>query len=283
MEPAGINVFSIDLEEWFCVYNLSQVIPYEHWDRCESRVEPSTLAILDLLSKHRVEATFFVLGWVAERHPDLVREVESRGHEIATHGYSHRLITHLSPDEFRADLERSLEVLTPLANKPIRGFRAPSFSVTRKTWWALDILRECGIHYDSSMFPIGFHPDYGVPDAPLAAHHLFEGIWEMPMSVAEVAGKRVPCCGGGYFRQFPYAVTRNLMQRCNRQGRPVNFYLHPWEVDPGQPRMPLPLVKRVRHYNNLAKTMPRLERLLNDFQFTSARVRYGIELTGSVS
>ncbi len=283
MGPAGINVFSIDLEEWFCVYNLSQVIPYEHWDRCESRVEPSTLAILDLLSKHHVEGTFFVLGWVAERHPDLVREVERRGHEIATHGYSHRLITHLSRDEFRADLERSLEVLTPLASKPIRGFRAPSFSVTRKTWWALDILRECGIHYDSSMFPISFHPDYGVPEAPLTAHHLSEGIWEMPMSVAEVAGKRVPCCGGGYFRQFPYAVTRSLMQLCNRQGRPVNFYLHPWEVDPDQPRMPLPLVKRVRHYNNLAKTMPRLERLLSDFAFTSARVRYGAELASSVS
>jgi polysaccharide deacetylase family protein (PEP-CTERM system associated) len=283
MGPAGINVFSIDLEEWFCVYNLSQVIPYEHWDRCESRVEPSTLAILDLLSKHHVEGTFFVLGWVAERHPELVREVERRGHEIATHGYSHRLITHLSRDEFRADLERSLEVLTPLASKPIRGFRAPSFSVTRKTWWALDILRECGIHYDSSMFPISFHPDYGVPEAPLTAHHLSEGIWEMPMSVAEVAGKRVPCCGGGYFRQFPYAVTRSLMQLCNRQGRPVNFYLHPWEVDPDQPRMPLPLVKRVRHYNNLAKTMPRLERLLSDFAFTSARVRYGAELASSVS
>ena len=283
MEPAVMNVFSIDLEEWFCVYNLSQAIPHEQWDRCESRVERSTLAILDLLSKHGVEGTFFVLGWVAERHPDLVREVERRGHEIATHGYSHRLITHLSPDEFRADLERSLEVLTPLANKPIRGFRAPSFSVTRKTWWALDILRECGIRYDSSMFPVGFHPDYGVPDAPLAAHHLSVGIWELPMSVAEVAGKRVPCCGGGYFRQFPYSVTKHLMQRCNQQGRPVNFYLHPWEVDPGQPRIPLPLVKRLRHYNNLAKTMSRLERLLNDFEFTSARVRYGTELASSVS
>jgi polysaccharide deacetylase family protein (PEP-CTERM system associated) len=283
MHPAGVNVFSIDLEEWFCVYNLSQAIPYERWDQCESRVERPTLAILDLLSKHHVEGTFFVLGWVAERHPELVREVERRGHEIATHGYSHRLITHLSPAEFRADLERSLEVLTPLANKPIRGFRAPSFSVTRKTWWALDILRECGIHYDSSMFPVGFHPDYGVPDAPIAAHHLAEGIWELPMSVAEVAGKRIPCCGGGYFRQFPYPLTRHLMRRCNQQGRPVNFYLHPWEVDPGQPRIPLPLVKRIRHYNNLAKTLPRLEKLFSDFRFTSARVRYSAELAGSVS
>ena len=282
MGPASTNVFSVDLEEWFCAYNLSRVLPYEVWDQIESRVERSTLSILDLLSKHRVEGTFFVLGWVAERHPDLVREVERRGHEIATHGYSHRLITHLSPDEFRADLERSLEVLTPLANKPIRGFRAPSFSVTKKTWWALDILRECGIRYDSSIFPVGFHPDYGVPDAPLVAHRLAEGIWELPMTAAEVAGRRVPCCGGGYFRQFPYSVTKRLMRICNREGRPVNFYLHPWEVDPGQPRVRLPLVKRIRHYNNLAKTMPRLERLLNDFRFTSARARYSAELSGSV-
>lgn len=269
------NVFSIDLEEWFCVYNLSQVIPYDQWSTCESRVEKSTLAILDLLSKHNVAGTFFVLGWVAERHPDLVREVERRGHEIASHGYSHRLITKMTSEEFRADLERSLEVLTKLASAPVRGFRAPSFSVTKKTWWSLEILRACGIRYDSSIFPIGFHPDYGVADAPLQAHAVAEGLWELPMSVAELMGKRLPCSGGGYFRQLPYAATRHLMKTCNAQGRPIMFYLHPWEVDPGQPRVALPLVKRVRHYNNLEKTLPRLEKMLNDFQFTSVRNLYG--------
>jgi len=271
MEPARQNVFSIDLEYWFCVQNLSGAIPRDEWDRCESRVERNTLLLLELLAHHQVEATFFVLGWVAERHPDLVREVERRGHEIATHGYSHRLLTSLQPEEFRADLGRSLEVLARCSSRPVRGFRAPSFSVTRKTWWALDILRANGIQYDSSIFPVGFHPDYGIPDAPLNAHRLPEGIFELPMSCAEVFGRKVPCSGGGYFRLFPYAVTRALMRRCNQQGRSVIFYLHPWEVDPEQPRVELPALKRFRHYNNLDRTAERLERLLGDFQFTSIR------------
>jgi polysaccharide deacetylase family protein (PEP-CTERM system associated) len=269
------NVFSVDLEEWFCVYNLSEAIPFNKWDTCESRVEKPTLALLDLLARHGYEATFFVLGWVAERHPDLIREVERRGHEIATHSYAHRLITKMTPDEFRSDLGRSLEVLAKLATRPVCGFRAPSFSVTRRTWWSLEIMREMGIRYDSSVFPIGFHPDYGVPDSQLGPHQVAEGLWEVPMSVALVAGRRIPCCGGGYFRQFPYPLTRRLMRACNAQGRSVMFYLHPWEVDPGQPRVALPLVKRIRHYNNLDKTMGRLERLFEDFSFTSAGRLYG--------
>jgi polysaccharide deacetylase family protein (PEP-CTERM system associated) len=265
------NVFSIDLEDWFCVQNLSGVIARDQWENCESRVERNTLLLLDLLSRHNVEATFFVLGWIAERFPDLVREVRLRGHEIATHGYSHRILTSLTPDEFRADLEKSLEILTPLSSEPIRGFRAPSFSVTRKTWWALDIMRSTGIAYDSSIFPVGFHPDYGVPDAPLEAYRLPEGPLELPMSCAEVFGRRLPCSGGGYFRLLPYLATRALMRQCNRQGRPVIFYLHPWEVDPGQPRVAMPALKKFRHYNNLERTESRLERLLSDFSFTSIR------------
>jgi polysaccharide deacetylase family protein (PEP-CTERM system associated) len=279
MEPARQNVFSVDLEDWFCVQNLSGVIRREAWDQCESRVERNTLLLLDLLSHRQVEATFFVLGWVAERHPDLVREVERRGHEIATHGYSHRLLTSLQPEEFRADLDRSLEVLARCSNRPVRGFRAPSFSVTRKTWWAVEILRSRGIQYDSSIFPIGFHPDYGIPDAPLRAHRLQEGLFELPMSCAEVMGRKVPCSGGGYFRLFPYTVTRALMRRCNQQGRPVIFYLHPWEVDPEQPRVDLPALKRFRHYNNLERTAERLERLLEDFRFTSIRNLFAGEMT----
>ena len=275
MNPGKMqNVFSIDLEEWFCVYNLSQAIPYDRWGDCESRVEKSVLALLDLLSKHRVEATFFVLGWVAERHPDLIREVENRGHEIGSHSYAHRLITSMTPEEFRTDLARSLEVLARLVKQPVIGFRAPSFSVTRKTWWSLEIMRSMGIRFDSSVFPIGFHPDYGVADSPLDPHLTNDGLWELPMSVAVVAGKRIPCCGGGYFRQFPYTVTRWLMRTCNDQGRAVMFYLHPWEVDPAQPRVALPLIKRIRHYNNIGKTISRLERLFEDFRFTSVRRLY---------
>ena len=278
MEPVRPNVFSIDLEDWFCVQNLSGVIRREEWERCESRVERNTLLLLELLAHHRVEATFFVLGWIAERYPDLVREVERRGHEIATHGYSHRLLTSLTPEEFRADLERSLEVLARASSGPVRGFRAPSFSVTRKTWWAVKILRACGIQYDSSIFPVGFHPDYGIPDAPLNAYRLPEGVFELPMSCAEIFGRKVPCSGGGYFRLFPYAVTRALMRRCNRQGRPVIFYLHPWEVDPDQPRVDLPVLKRFRHYNHLDRTAERLERLLEDFEFTSVRKRFAAQI-----
>ena len=278
MEPARQNVFSIDLEDWFCVHNLSGVIKREDWDRCPSRVERNTLILLNLLSHHNVEATFFVLGWVAERYPDLVKEVERRGHEIATHGYSHRLLTALEPEEFRADLARSLEVLARCTSRPVRGFRAPSFSITHKTWWAVEILRSCGIRYDSSIFPIGFHPDYGIPDAPLSAHHLPEGVFELPMSCAEVFGRKVPCSGGGYFRLLPYIATRALMRRCNRQGRPVIFYLHPWEVDPEQPRVDLPALKRFRHYQNLDRTAERLERLLHDFQFTSVRRLFATQM-----
>jgi polysaccharide deacetylase family protein (PEP-CTERM system associated) len=266
------NVMSIDLEDWFCVYNLSRLIPYAEWDRCESRVEESTMRLLGLFRKHKVEATFFVLGWVADRYPDLVKEIERGGHEIASHGYSHRLLTFMDPQEFRSDLQRSLEVLARTASQAVLGFRAPSFSLTSRTLWAVEILRQSGIRYDSSVFPVGFHPDYGMVDSDPRPHQLAEGLTELPMGVAEVFGRKVPCCGGGYFRLFPYALTRRLMHRCNAQGRPVIFYLHPWELDPGQPRVRgLSWSTRFRHYNNLERTEERLERLLGDFPFTSAR------------
>ena len=262
---------SVDLEDWFCVYNLSRVIRYADWDKCESRVERSTLGLLDLFRRHRVEATFFVLGWVADRFPDLVKEIERQGHEIATHGYSHRLLTLMRPEEFKVDLHRSLEVLAKSTSQKVLGFRAPSFSVTRETLWAVDILKEAGIRYDSSVFPVQFHPEYGIADAELGPYQLAEGLTELPMSVAELFGRRVPCCGGGYFRLYPYALTRWLMRRCHEQGRPVIFYLHPWEMDPEQPRVQgLSWSKRFRHYNSLPKTQERMERLLDDFSFTTA-------------
>jgi polysaccharide deacetylase family protein (PEP-CTERM system associated) len=266
------NVMSVDVEDWFCVYNLSRLIPYADWDKCESRVERNTMRLLDVFRNHQVEATFFVLGWVADRFPDLVQEIERRGHEVATHGYSHRLLTFMQPEEFRVDLQRSLEVLAKATNQEVLGFRAPSFSVTRKTLWAADILKESGIQYDSSVFPVAFHPEYGIADAELGPYQLTEGLTELPMSVAEVLGRKIPCSGGGYFRLYPYALTRRLMRKCNEAGRPVIFYLHPWEADPAQPRVQgMPWWKRFRQYQNLEKTEERLERLLSDFSFTSAR------------
>lgn len=263
-----INAISIDLEDWFCAYNLR--IPSQDWDKQELRVVDNTHRILDLFAKHNVTATFFVLGWFAEHVPTLIREIERRGHEIATHGYSHTVLTAMTPAEFETDLQRALNCTRACVNQPILGFRAPSFTITSKTLWAFDILAKHDIVYDSSIFPISGHPDYGIGDAPLTIHQR-GALTEVPMSVAEIAGKRVPCSGGGYFRLFPYTVTKFLMTQCHRQGRPVIFYLHPWEIDPAQPRRPLSLTKRLRHYINLDKTLARLDRLLADFEFASIK------------
>lgn len=261
------NALSIDLEDWFNVYNFEGVLHRSEWDELPLRVEQSTGRLLDLFADREVRATFFVLGWIAERAPDLIRRIDAEGHEIASHGYSHRLVTHMDRPTFEADLDRSLEVLRDLTDQPIRGFRAPSFSITRDTLWALDVLVDRGFLYDSSIFPVGFHPDYGIADAPLGIHRRPGGLFEIPMSVAHVRGRRVPCSGGGYFRLLPLQATAALMRQCHAEGRPVVFYAHPWEFDPDQPRMPLSPVKRFRHYNNLHRTFGRLERLLDRFDF----------------
>jgi polysaccharide deacetylase family protein (PEP-CTERM system associated) len=266
-----INAISIDLEDWFCVYNLSDYIKREEWDKQELRVVNNTNRLIDLFDKYETKATFFVLGWIAEKFPELITRIEDKGHEIATHGYSHSLITKITPEFFEKDIKKALEVTQKCVKQRITGFRAPSFTITKKTLWALDILADNGIEYDSSVFPVGFHPDYGISDAPLTAYKINERITEVPLSVAEVFGKRIPCSGGGYFRQFPYSFTKYLMKKCNAAGRPVIFYLHPWEIDPGQPKINLPFTKKIRHYNNLNKTYGRLERLLKDFKFVTVK------------
>jgi polysaccharide deacetylase family protein (PEP-CTERM system associated) len=270
------NALSIDLEDWFCVHNMEQAIRREDWDRCESRVAGNTHRILELLAEHDTRATFFVLGWVAERAPDLISEIEQLGHEIATHGYSHTLLTSMTPESFEEDLKKAIAVTQVCSNQEIIGFRAPSFTITSKTLWAIAILARNGIRYDSSVFPIGFHPDYGMPDSSLAIHNLDSSLVEVPLSCAEVFGMRVPCSGGGYFRIFPYAVTKFLLKRCNKQGRPAIFYFHPWEIDPQQPRIQLPRLKKFRHYYNLNKTLKRLDHLLSDFEFTTVRSLIGL-------
>ncbi len=264
-----LNIMSIDLEDWFQVHNLSGVIPYQSWDDCELRVEANTERILGLLQKHGAKATFFTLGWVAERVPGLIRSIVSEGHEIASHGYAHRLLTRLTPEEFERDLGTSLAILRDMSGQPVNGFRAPSFSVTRVTLWSYEIMRRHGIQYDSSVFPVGFHPDYGLPDAPLSVYRTTSAIVEVPLSCVQILGRSVPCSGGGYFRIFPYAVSRRLMHRCNAEGRPIVFYIHPWEFDPGQPRVRLDRLKAFRHYTNLHRTKDRFDRLLDEFSFGS--------------
>jgi polysaccharide deacetylase family protein (PEP-CTERM system associated) len=268
------NALSIDLEDWFCVHNLNGVIGRDDWDKCDLRVRANTMRILDLLERRHVRATFFILGWVAEREPDLIREVEARGHEIGVHGYNHLLLTEITPEEFDADLNRALEAIAKAGVKatPI-GFRAPSFSMVEKTKdWALSTLEKYGFRYDSSVFPVGFHPDYGIPNAPLSPYKITDKLYEFPMSVLELYGRRLPFCGGGYFRLFPYAYTRFCMRKVNEQGRAAVFYLHPWELDPDQPRIKnLSALRKFRHYHNLDQTERRLSRLIEDFEFTTVR------------
>lgn len=262
---------SVDLEDWFCVQNLSSIIKKEDWVKCELRIVKNTRKILELFTKYNTKATFFVLGWIAERVPDLISEIDERGHEIATHGYSHTLITEMTPNSFEEDLKKALYVTKKYIKHEILGFRAPSFTITKNTLWALDILVKNGIRYDSSIFPIDFHPDYGMPNSQLSIYQFNDSLIEVPLSCTEFYGKRIPCCGGGYFRIFPYPLTRLLIKRCIQQDRPVIFYLHPWEIDDKQPRVNVGWFKRFRHYYNLDKTLERLNRLLSDFEFTSIK------------
>lgn len=276
--PIIKNAMSIDLEDWFCVNNLSHVIKREDWDNCELRVYASTKRVLNLFDKHKTKATFFVLGWIAERLPELIREIEGKGHEIAVHGYNHLLLTEITCDQFDEDLARALEAINRCEIKQVpMGFRAPSFTVVEKTRdWALRTLEKYGFKYDSSVFPVGFHPDYGVANAPLDPYKITDSLYEFPMSCLEMFGKRLPFSGGGYFRLFPYSYTKLCMRRCNALGRSAVFYLHPWELDPGQPKIKLPRSKALRHYYNLDQTEKRLDRLLGDFHFTTVKEVLGL-------
>lgn len=270
------NALSIDVEDWFCVNNLKHSISRNDWGKCELRVEKSTVQLLRLLERYKAKATFFVLGWIVDRIPDLVREIENLGHEVASHGYHHEVLYEMTPESFDADLKRSLDAISSVTHQDVIGYRAPSFSLTQRTMWAVDIMVKNGIRYDSSIFPIGFHPDYGLADAKLEIHNISESLIEVPMSCVELFRWRIPCSGGGYFRVLPYSLSSLLIRTCNSQGRRVVFYLHPWEVDPGQPKVKLPLMKSFRHYSNLDKTLRRFERLLNDFEFTTIKEVVGL-------
>jgi polysaccharide deacetylase family protein (PEP-CTERM system associated) len=269
-----VNALTIDFEDWY----QGLEIPSSHWDGYEDRIEQAGRKLLNLLAEANARATFFVLGAVAERHPHLVREIASAGHEVGTHGYSHSLIYQLSPQRFREELRRSIGLLENLAGKPIWGHRAPFFSITRASWWALEILADCGIRYDSSVFPV-VNYRYGIPEAPRWPHTLGQdgaSLVEFPMSTWRLLGRNVPMAGGAYFRIYPYAFTRWAFEWINRQGKPAVFYLHPWEIDPEQPRIPLPRRIALTHYFNLGATERRLRRLLSDFRFAPMREILGV-------
>jgi polysaccharide deacetylase family protein (PEP-CTERM system associated) len=263
------NYLTIDVEDYFQVAAFADIVPPSDWDLMEQRVHASVAILLEMLEKHGARATFFVVGWVAEKHPDIVRDIVSQGHDIGCHSYWHRNVYDMTPEEFRSDTMRAKSALEAISNKKITAYRAPSYSITKKSLWALDILEECGFTMDSSIFPI-LHDTYGIPDAPRFRHALSShGIEEFPVSTAVFLGRRIPVSGGGYFRLFPYWFTKMALKRINQKDKqPFVFYLHPWEIDIEQPRFAKArLLSRFRHYNNLDKTMGRFERLLTDFKF----------------
>lgn len=297
-----LNALSIDVEDYFHVSAFEGCISPSQWDGYRLRVEDNTFRILDLLDEFGVRATFFVLGWVAKRKPGLVKEIAKRGHEVASHGFAHQRVYNQTQNEFRHDIRKSKALLEDLAAEKVRGYRAPSYSISRSCLWAYDELLEAGYVYDSSVFPIR-HDLYGIPDWP---RHLFivskgsDGQWkpsasdvlserhydpwpsltEVPITTLSVAGKNIPIAGGGYFRFFPYAFTKWGLGRINKsEGRPFVFYLHPWEIDPDQPRVAGAGMKsRFRHYLNLHRVEDRFRRLLADFRF--ARIQ-DVSLTPS--
>jgi polysaccharide deacetylase family protein (PEP-CTERM system associated) len=259
------NALTIDFEDWY----QGLEIPHADWSRFDDRIVQVGRRLLEILDRARVKATFFVLGFVAEKHPEIVREIAAAGHELATHGYSHTLIYTQTPEVFREELKRALGAVEQAAGVKVLGHRAPFFSITKKSLWALDILGELGVRYDTSIFPV-MNYRYGIEDAPRWPYEIDANghqLQEFPISTWRILGKNIPIAGGAYFRIFPYAVTRAGFRSINRDGKPAVFYLHPWEIDPDHPRIDLPRRIAATHYFNLKATEGRLMRLLHDFRF----------------
>jgi len=272
------NVLSVDVEEYFQVEAFARSVDRGDWHSFPPRVERNVHVILDLFDRYRAKATFFVLGWVGTHYPMLVREIAARGHEIGCHGFGHQRLHLLTREQFREDLRAARGALTDQAQQPIRCYRAPSFSIVRNTMWALDVLAEEGFTCDSSIFPVR-HDNYGIPDAPRFPylHRTGEGnsMYEFPPSTLRITNQNVGAGGGGYLRFAPYTVTRWALRRINRADRqPAMVYFHPWEIDPGQPRISAPPRSRIRHYTNLASMQGKIERLLQDFEFVPLGVHF---------
>ncbi len=269
MSNEQINYLTIDVEDYFQVAAFEDIIQPESWGSMDFRAGNNTDCLLAILEQQQVKATFFIVGWIAEKCPELVKKIAAAGHEVGCHSYWHRKIYDLSPEEFREDTKRAKDILEDIIGRKILGYRAPSYSITKKSLWALDILEDLGFEYDSSIFPI-YHDNYGIPDAPRFEYKLpNHDMKEYPISTSLVLGRKIPVAGGGYFRLFPYWFTKMALKKINvHENKPFIFYLHPWEVDPGQPRMKnAKMLSRFRHYNNLHKTAERYKMLLRDFNF----------------
>ena len=270
-----LNALTVDIEDYFMVSAFSGSIPQDQWGAYEPRVEGNTRRLLDIFDRKKVKGTFFVVGWIAEKFPGVVREICRRGHEIGCHSHLHRLVYDLSPEEFRRDTRNAKGVIEDVSGESVLGYRAPSYSITNRSQWALGILAEEGFRYDSSIFPIR-HDRYGFPQhgrfAEIKRHNGTEGILEIPMSTLRIFGKNVPIAGGGYFRLYPFRWTAWGIRKLNgKEGQPALFYIHPWEIDPGQPRMRGSWLSMFRHYVNLKNTEEKLDRLLGAFRFAPVK------------
>lgn len=264
-----LNALSVDVEDYFQVSGFAERIAPSQWSAFEPRVERNTQRLLELFERNRVRATFFVLGWIAERFPALVRRIADAGHEIACHGYSHRLIYNQYPAHFHTETRRARQLLEDITGAPVHGYRAASYSITRRSLWALDILAREGFTYDSSVVPAP-HDRYGIPGSNPQPHVLSTDhgdLVEFPPTTMRFMGTRIPIGGGGYFRLYPYRFTAWALRRANRLAGPFMFYLHPWEIDPDQPRIRAHPNAYVRHYLNLHKCEARIEQLIDDFRF----------------
>lgn len=272
------HLFTADVEEYFQVSAFEGVVSRKEWETLPSRVEGQVDRLLDILGEKGTIGTFFVLGWVAERHPDLVRRIAAEGHEVASHGWWHRRIPALDPERFREEARRSKQLLEDIAGRPVLGFRAPNFSLVPGSEWALDVLIEEGYRYDSSVFPVRWlRPGYGGgPRVQSWIRRPAGRILELPVATAGWGGLRFPAGGGAYFRQLPYGLTRSALKSAERDGAAGVFYLHPWELDRDQPELPVPRLARLRHYRNLDRTESRLIRLLREFSFTSIERCFGL-------
>jgi polysaccharide deacetylase family protein (PEP-CTERM system associated) len=266
-ERTAVGAMSVDVEEAFHAAALSPVAPRAHWESMESRVVAATERVLDIFGAAGARATFFVLGCIALRHPRLVRMIADGGHEVASHGWAHYRIGEQTPESFRTDVARAKAALEDAAGAPVAGYRAANFSMSADTWWAYEVLAETGHRYSSSVNPVR-HDHYGLPEAPRRPFGTGAGIVELPMTTIEGAGRRWPVSGGGWFRLLPYAVSRSGLRQAMRDGAQPIFYFHPWELDPGQPRLPAPPLARFRHYVNLNSMQGKLERLLADFRWS---------------
>jgi len=266
------HAMTVDVEDYFQVSAFAQVINPADWDKWPSRVEANTETLLLLFERANIKATFFVLGWVAERYPALVSQIANAGHEIASHGYSHQLIYKQSPAVFKEETLKSKQILEDIVQQAVVGYRAASYSITQESLWALDILGELGFTWDSSIFPV-HHDRYGMPGTPEEPYNILtrqqHTLKEFPLTTAKIMGLAIPAAGGGYFRQYPYFLSRYLFEKASLNGaKPRVFYLHPWEIDPDQPRVPnAGRLSNFRHYTNLKRCLPRLERMLQDFNF----------------